>query len=58
MEVSGKLHTPAVLHTAKTAVLIEQEAGWAPEAIWTFWITEMSVAPLQGFEPWTFHSVT
>jgi hypothetical protein len=36
MEVSGQLHAPAALHSEKeTPVPIGQEAGWAPEPVWT-----------------------
>jgi hypothetical protein len=33
MEVSGPLHTPAVLPPGEKP--IGKEAGWAPEPIWT-----------------------
>jgi hypothetical protein len=36
MEVSGQLHAQAAkLPEKKLPVLIGQEAGWAPEAVWT-----------------------
>jgi hypothetical protein len=38
MEVSGQLHTPATLALGEgTPVLTEQEAGWAPEGVYTLW---------------------
>jgi hypothetical protein len=37
MEVSGQVHDLAALLPSKeTPVIIEQEAGWALEAAWTF----------------------
>jgi len=36
MQVSGQLHAP----TGLSAVRTEQEAGWAPEPIWTRWRRE------------------
>jgi hypothetical protein len=35
-----------------TPVPTEQEAGWTPKALWTFWKTEKPFV-LPGFEPWT-----
>jgi hypothetical protein len=36
MRVSGELHASAALLTRKQPpVLIEQEAGWVPEPVWT-----------------------
>jgi hypothetical protein len=41
MEVSGKLHVPAVLSPGKEPpVPTEQEAAWAPEPVWTRWWRE------------------
>jgi hypothetical protein len=43
VEVSGQLHAPAALSTwQKPPVLIRQEAGWAPQPIWTLWRREKS----------------
>jgi hypothetical protein len=41
MEVSGQLHGPAALPSVPTG----QEAGWAPEPIWTLWSREKSLSP-------------
>jgi len=36
MEMSDQFHSPATLPLGKeTLVLIEWEAGWAPEPFWT-----------------------
>jgi hypothetical protein len=47
MAVSGQRHAPAaLLPTGKgPPVPIEQEAGWAPEPVWTQRIEEKSFAP-------------
>jgi hypothetical protein len=38
MEVSGQLHVPAALPPRKEPFIpVEQEAGWAPEQVWTRW---------------------
>jgi hypothetical protein len=38
--------TPQSLYPLEeTAVPIENEAGWSPEAVWAFWTTEKSLAP-------------
>ena len=38
MEVSGELHTPTALPSWKEhSVVIEYEAEWAPEQVWTLW---------------------
>jgi hypothetical protein len=47
VEVSGQLHAPAALSPRKgPQVPIEQEAGWAPEPIWTW----RKFLPLPGLE--------
>jgi hypothetical protein len=35
MEASDQLHAPASLSQKRTPVPTEEEAGWAPEPIWT-----------------------
>jgi hypothetical protein len=47
MEVSGQRHAPAVLLPPGKGppVPIVQEAGWAPEPVWTQRIEEKSFAP-------------
>jgi len=44
MEKSGELHAPAVLSLGEALVLVEMEAGWAPETVWTVWEKSQSVA--------------
>jgi hypothetical protein len=34
--VSDQLHTPATLLPGKNLIPIQEEAGWAPEPVWTF----------------------
>jgi hypothetical protein len=47
MGVCGQRHAPAALFTPEkgSPVLIVQEAGWAPEPVWTQRIEEKSFAP-------------
>jgi hypothetical protein len=47
MGVSGERHTPAALLPPGKgpAVPIVQEAGWAPELVWTQRLEEKSLAP-------------
>jgi hypothetical protein len=46
MEMSCQLHVPAALPPGKElSVPIVQEAGWAPEPVWTFWSTEKCLSP-------------
>jgi hypothetical protein len=45
MEVSGQLHSPTALPPGKEPpVPIGKASGWAPEAVWTQWIIEKSLA--------------
>jgi len=38
IEISGQLHTPATSPSGKELLIpIGQEAGWAPEPVWTQW---------------------
>jgi hypothetical protein len=46
MGVSGQRHAPAALCTGEgPPVPIVQEAGWAPEPVWTQRLEEKSFAP-------------
>jgi hypothetical protein len=47
MGVSGKRHAPAALYPQgkEPPVPIVQEAGWAPEPVWTQRLEEKSSAP-------------
>jgi hypothetical protein len=47
MGMSGQHHTPAALLPPGKGppVLIVQEAGWAPEPVWTQRLDEKSFAP-------------
>jgi len=47
METSGQLYASAVLF----AVLPEQEAGWAPEPVCTWWRREKSLTLLKRTNP-------
>jgi hypothetical protein len=52
MEVSGQLHAQAPLFPGKEpTVLIGEEAGRAPEPVWTLWGTEISLAPAGNLTP-------
>jgi hypothetical protein len=45
MGVSGQLHALAALPPGKESPEpFDQEAGWFPEPVWTFWRTESSLA--------------
>lgn len=44
--MNSQPHAPVVLPRGKeVAVPMEQEAGWAPEPMWTIWSREKSVVP-------------
>jgi hypothetical protein len=44
MEVSGRYHSPAALHTGKESpVPVGKETEWAPEPVWTLWKREKSL---------------
>jgi hypothetical protein len=46
MEVNSQFHVPATLPPSKNfPVLIELEAEWIPEPVWTLWSREKSLAP-------------
>jgi hypothetical protein len=51
--VSGQHHAPAAFTPGKDPVPIVQEAGWAPEPVWT---GAENLAP-PGFDPRTFQAV-
>jgi hypothetical protein len=45
MEVSGQLHTLAILHLwEESLVPIGYEVGWAAETVWMLWRREKSLA--------------
>jgi len=46
MEVSGQFHARAALPPEKEPLVpTGQEAGWAPEPVWTRWLREKFPAP-------------
>jgi hypothetical protein len=45
---SGQRHAPATLYPPIT---IAQEAGWAPEPVWTHRLRGKTLLPLPGIEP-------
>jgi hypothetical protein len=52
MEVSVHLHASATLPLKKKlSFSIEQEAGWAPESVWTLWSKQKSLAPAGNRTP-------
>jgi hypothetical protein len=54
-EVSSQLHAPATLPRERTQVPIEQEAGWAPESLWT--VVKKNLLPPLRFKPGTVQHV-
>ena len=57
MEMGGEIRASAALSLGQTPVLIEMEAVWAPELVWTVW--EKSQFPaLAGIETRTAPSET
>jgi len=41
MNVSGQIYAPAALFSVnEPSVPVEQEAGWAPQPVWTLWRRE------------------
>jgi hypothetical protein len=44
--MSGLLHVPAALLPEK-----EQEAGWAPEPVWTMWRIRIFLVPARNGTP-------
>jgi hypothetical protein len=57
MGVSGHRHAPAALYPGEgPPEPIVQEAGWAPEPVWTQRLEEKSLA-LPGIEPLVVQSV-
>ena len=58
MEVGGQRHTAATLLPGRGLAPIQQEAGWAPEPVWTFVFgEEKNLLPPLGFEPRTVQPV-
>jgi hypothetical protein len=52
MGVSGQQHAPAALYPGeRTPVPIGQEAGWAPEPVWTQRLEEKSSASVGDRTP-------
>jgi hypothetical protein len=57
MEVSGQFHTPAALPPEKQHPLpTGQEAGWAPEPVWTLWKGEKLLVSVRNRTPDVSHS--
>jgi hypothetical protein len=49
MEMSGQFRAALTLPpppNERVPVITEQEVGWVPEAVWMFWKTEKSPAPV------------
>jgi hypothetical protein len=45
MEVSNQLHAPSALPRKTSLVPNEQDAGRAPDSVWTLWRREKSLVP-------------
>jgi hypothetical protein len=50
MELNSHLQAPVVLPSGNKPIPIDQEAGRAPEAVWTFWRRENSLRPYWTLE--------
>jgi len=57
MQVSGKYDNPTTVIVEQYPVSIEQEAGWAPQMVWTIWRRD-NLFPLPSFEFRILQSVT
>jgi len=53
MGLGGERHAPAALPPGKDPVPVVQEAGWAPEAVWT---DAENLTPA-GFDPRTVQPI-
>jgi len=53
MEVSSQLQAPAALSLGTNSVVIEQEAGWVTQQVWTF---RRKVSCTEEMEPRTVQS--
>jgi hypothetical protein len=53
MGMSGQRHAPVAIYPRGKGppVLIVQEAGWAPEPVWTQRIEDKILSSLAGIEP-------
>jgi len=50
-QVSRQLLIQTALPQGRTPVPIEQVAGWAPELVWAFWISQISLASAENQTP-------
>lgn len=52
MEVTDQLYAPAALPLGENpTVLIEDEAAWATESVWTLWSREKPLVPTGNWTP-------